>query len=313
MASPREGEGDQTQSCWLNGPMTQPQRMRGAIDLSSLGASPASAGGSYVVEVDERSFDQTMQGSLRHPIVIEFYSPRAPEQERLSADLRVLADAAAGRWLLARINVDTSRQVAAALQIQAVPTVVGVVGGQLVPLWQGTLSKEEASAYIAELLRLAAQQGVVGKAEPVAGAAAASEPTLDPRLAAAYQAMESEDYAGAEKGFAALLEDNPNDAAARAGQAQAGLLRRVSTADPASLAARLADPDDLDAVLLAADLDAAQGSPEKAFERLLEVIRRGPGEPRETARARLLDLFETFGPTDPAVLKARRDLATALF
>ena len=75
----------------------------------------------------------------------------------------------------------------------------------------------------------------------------------------------------------------------------------------------MADPDDLDAVLLAADLDAAQGSPEKAFERLLEVIRRGPGEPRETARARLLDLFETFGPTDPAVLKARRDLATALF
>lgn len=289
--------------------------MRGAIDLSSLGASqPPTGGGGYVVEVDERSFEQTVQGSLRYPVVVEFYSPRAPEQERLSADLKALADAAAGRWLLARINVDTAGQVAAALQIQAVPTVVGLVSGQLVPLWQGTLSKQEASAYINELLRLAAQQGLVGKAEPVAAPAPeGDQPVTDPRLAAAYQAMEAEDYEGAEKAFTELLKTSPNDAAARAGQAQAGLLRRVSTLDPASLAARLKDPGDLEAVLLAADLDAAQGAPEKAFERLLEVIRRGPGEPRDQARVRLLDLFETFGPTDPAVLKARRALATALF
>jgi len=34
---------------------------------------------------------------------------------------------------------------------------------------------------------------------------------------------------------------------------------------------------------------------------------------RKTVRARLLDLFETVGPSDPAVVTARRHLMTALF
>ena len=89
--------------------MTQPHSLRGAIDLSSLGApaAPAAPAGSYVTEVDDASFDAAMQGSVRYPILIEFYSPRAPEQERLSQDLAALTDEAAGRWLLVRLNVDT--------------------------------------------------------------------------------------------------------------------------------------------------------------------------------------------------------------
>jgi putative thioredoxin len=46
---------------------------------------------------------------------------------------------------------------------------------------------------------------------------------------------------------------------------------------------------------------------------LIELIRSTSGAERETARLRLLDLFETVGPSDPAVLKARRDLMSALF
>ena len=172
--------------------MTQPHSLRGAIDLSKLGApaAPAAPAGSFVTEVDDASFDAAMQGSVRYPILIEFYSPRAPEQERLSQDLAELTDEAAGRWLLVRINVDTSAQLATELQIKAVPTVAGVVSGQLVPLWQGTLSKTEAKARIEELLGMAAKYGIVGKAQPVAAAPAAgadAEPVMDPRYVAAYE------------------------------------------------------------------------------------------------------------------------------
>jgi len=171
--------------------MTQPHSLRGAIDLSSLGA-PAAPAGSFVTEVDDASFDAAMQGSARYPILIEFYSPRAPEQQRLSQDLAALTDEAAGRWLLVRLNVDTNAQLAAELQIKAVPTVAGVVNGQLVPLWQGTLAKEDARARIDELLRMAAKYGIVGKAQPVAAAAVAGddgEVAMDPRYVAAYDAM----------------------------------------------------------------------------------------------------------------------------
>jgi len=50
-----------------------------------------------------------------------------------------------------------------------------------------------------------------------------------------------------------------------------------------------------------------------AFNRLVAVIRLTAGDQREAVRVRLLELFETVGPTDPPVVKARRDLVSALF
>lgn len=297
--------------------MTQPQSLRGAIDLSTLGA-PAAPSGSYVTEVDDASFDAAMQGSARYPIVIEFYSPRAPEQERLSADLAALTDEGAGRWLLVRINVDTSRALAAELQITAVPTVAGVVGGQLVPLWQGTLERAEAKSRIEELLRAAVQYGVVGKAQPVAPRPGMTEEEteggMDPRYAEAYDAMDREDYPAARKAFAELLAASPADPVAKAGLAQSALLDRVISRNPqAAVDALAANPDDLDAILAMADLEAATGRLEEAFARLIAAVRGRGGDEKDLARKRLLDLFDTCDPTEPLVLRSRRELASALF
>ena len=303
-------------SLWLNGPMTQPHSLRGAIDLSSLRA-PAAPAGNFVTEVDDASFDAAMQGSVRYPILIEFYSPRAPEQQRLSQDLVALTDEAAGRWLLVRLNVDTNAQLAAELQIKAVPTVAGVVNGQLVPLWQGTLAKEDAKARIDELLRMAAKYGIVGKAQPVAAASEAGddgEVAMDPRYVAAYDAMEREDYASARQEFETILAATPSDAVAKAGLAQSGLLSRVTTSNPKGAVERIAaNPDDLDAILAMADLEAATGALEAAFARLVAAVRSHAGDERDIVRKRLLELYDTCDPTDSAVLWSRRELASALF
>lgn len=300
--------------------MTQPHSLRGAIDLSSLSApaAPAAPAGSYVTEVDDASFDAAMQGSARYPILIEFYSPRAPEQEQLSAALAALTNEAAGRWLLVRINVDTSRSLAAELQITAVPTVAGIVGGQLVPLWQGTLEKAEAKLRIEELLTAAVQYGIVGKAQPVAPATLAGEGEgeqgMDPRYVAAYDAMEREDYAAAQQEFSTLLAATPSDAVAKAGRAQSALLERVTSSNPQGAIDRLAtDPGDLEAILAMADLEAATGKIEGAFARLIAAVRGRLGDEKDVVRKRLLELYDTCDPTDPAVLRSRRELASALF
>jgi putative thioredoxin len=300
--------------------MTQPHSLRGAIDLSSLAAPPAptAPAGSYVTEVDDTSFDAAMQGSARYPILIEFYSPRAPEQEQLSAALAALTNEAAGRWLLVRINVDTSRSLAAELQITAVPTVAGVVGGQLVPLWQGTLEKDEAKLRIEELLRAALQHGVVGRAQPVAPSAAAAEREgeagMDPRYVAAYDAMEREDYLAAQEEFSTILAAAPSDAVAKAGRAQSALLHRVTSSNPQGAVDKLAaDPDDLQAILAMADLEAATGKIEAAFARLISAVRGRVGDDKDVVRKRLLELYDSCDPTDPAVLRSRRELASALF
>jgi putative thioredoxin len=286
------------------------------MDLSAIAAAakapPVPPGASFVIEVDESNFETVMQGSMQYPIVVELYSPRANAQT-LSEDLIALANAAAGAYLLARVNVDVAAGIAQAFGVQAVPTVIGVVGGQLAPLFQGTRSKPEAEAMIAQLLQVAAQNGLVGRANPVAGGAG-EEDIADPRFEAADAALEQGDFAAAVVEYDKILAQTPNDPEAKAGRAQVALLARSAGGDPATvLAAADADPTAVDAQFAAADLEVLAGRPEAAFKRLIDLVRETSGPERETVRVRLLELFEVVGSADPAVLKARRDLMSALF
>lgn len=287
----------------------------GIVDLSTLAPQASVPGGSFVVDLTAQNFDATIQKSVRHPVVVEFHSPRAPEGEPLSAALRELAAEAGGKYLLARVDVDAEPQVASAFGVQAVPTVVGVVGGQVAPLFQGTKAKPEAAAMIEKLLQVAAASGVVGKAEAVAPAPDENgETPPDPRFDAADAALEKGDFDLAVAEFDKILQATPNDAVAVAGRAQAGLLGRVQKLDPEAVVAAIRDAPDVVANQLdAADVEMLSGKFAAAFTRLIEVIRNTAGAERDQVRLRLLELFETVGASDPAVLKARRDLATALY
>lgn len=294
----------------------------GAVDLSALAsqakasASAGPGGASYVLDVTEQTFDEVMQKSLQHPVIVELTSPRANAQQ-LSDTLTELANAAAGKYLLARVNAETEPRIVQAFQIQAVPTVVAVIGGQVAPLFQGMQPREQVEAIIDQVLSAAVANGVVGTAQPVAGPApdqdaGADEP--DPRFAAADAALEQGDFATAEAEFDKLLAADPNDAEAKAGKAQVGLLARAADLDAPTVLAAAAEPDaDVDSHLQAADVEMISGSPEAAFARLLGLVRTAAGDEKDRARVRLLELFETLDGTDPRVLKARRDLMSALF
>lgn len=300
-----------------------PTNSRGAVDLSGIAdrakqtqSAPAGAGSSYVLEVTEQTFDnEVLRRSLNYPVIVEFYSPRAQGAQLLSDSLAELATEAAGKFLVARMNVDAAPQLAQAIGLQAVPTVVGALQGQLIPLFQGVIDKEQIRAALDQVTKAAVANGIVGRAEPVgrpAGAEDDGEP--DPRFAAAYEAMETGDFATAVDEFDKLLQANPKDSEAEVGKAQASLLLRTAESDPDAVIAAAAAPGaPVDAQLAAADAELATGQAEAAFDRLVGVIRRTSGEDRNTVRVRLLELFETLGNSDPRVQKARRDLMTALF
>jgi putative thioredoxin len=299
----------------------------GAVDLSQVAqrakqsagqaTGPHPAGGAYVVEVTEQTFEaETIRRSLKHPVVVELYSPRVATGQQLSDALIEIANAAEGKFLLARLNVDTAPGIVQALGLQAVPTVIALINGQLAPLFQGVLPKDQVQAAIDQLLKAAVANGMVGRAEPVdseSSAAEEPEPTADPRYAAADAALERGDFAAAREEFDKLLQANPNDAGARAGKAQAGLFARAAMLDPKSTLAAADGTDDVNMQLAAADVEMINGQAEAAFSRLIALIKRSSGDQRDLARIRLLELFETLGNTDERVLKARRDLMTALF
>ena len=78
-------------------------------------------------------------------------------------------------------------------------------------------------------------------------------------------------------------------------------------------AARDAAPGDLGAQLIAADVEIGAGQLAAGYNRLLGVIRTTAGADREEARARLVELFLLAPDDSPEALRARRDLAVALY
>jgi putative thioredoxin len=302
----------------------------GAVDLSQVAqrakqstaaqpSGPRTAGGSYVVEVTEQTFEaETIRKSLKHPVVVELYSPRVATGQQLSDALIEIANASDGKFLLARLNVDAAPGIVQALGLQAVPTVIALINGQLAPLFQGVLPKDQVQAAIDQLIKAAVANGIVGRAQPVGSESspdAEPEPTADPRYEAADDALQRGDFAAAREEFDKLLQANPNDAGAQAGKAQAGLFARAAALDSESTlaAANGSDDDDLNTQLAAADVEMITGQADAAFARLIDLIKRLSGDQRNQVRVRLLELFETLGNADERVLKARRDLMTALF
>jgi putative thioredoxin len=294
---------------------------RGAVDLSALRSTapapagpttPAQAGpptglpggpaggGVTVIDVTEETFQsEVLERSLSTPVVVDFWAEWCEPCKQLSPVLERLAAEGAGAWVLARIDVDANPRIAQMFRVQGIPMVYAVVGGQPVDAFSGVIPEAQLRQWIQAVLK--------------AGGVAVAEPE-DPRLDEADDALMSGDLDAAERAYRKILADAPADAAAEAGLAQVGLARRVAGADPrAALAAAEADPDDVEAQLLAADVEVLSGMAEQAYKRLVGTVRRTAGEDRERVRQHLVSLFSVAGPDDPAVASARRALASALF
>jgi putative thioredoxin len=111
-----------------------------------------------------------------------------------------------------------------------------------------------------------------------------------------------------------LVDANPADTEAAAGIAMAKVLQRTAGVDlNAAREAAAANPDDVDAQTLVADLDLLGGHVDDAFDRLVDLVRRTTEKERDKAREHLLGLFAAVGNADPRVLKGRQKLASALF
>jgi putative thioredoxin len=307
----------------------QPFSRPGAVDLSALKrpASPAGAGpgagaaatGSYTVLLDEQNIQAQLEASMNAPVVLVVYSPsKSPESARLAEDLTTVSDEFEGRFLLGKVDVDATPQLAEALQIPSVPLVAVIVQGRMMPLLQDAPPIDQLRDLLAQVLQQMAAQGVTGRHQPrsAAGPAAIAEDEeyVDPRYAPAQDAMAAGDIDAAVAEYQKLVDANPADAEAAGGLAMARLIQRTQGVDlSASRAAAADNPDDLDAQTLAADLDLLGGHVDDAFGRLIDLVRRTSGDERDAARTHLIGLFAAVGNEDPRVLKARRDLASALF
>lgn len=290
-----------------------PVGAHGAVDLSSLGASPAS--GTAVDEVTEENFGAIVERSRRLPIVIAFWAEVSPASRELTTLLAEVAQRYAGRLVVVRCEVQRNPAIAEALQVYSVPAVVGIIAGRPAPLFQGVATAEQIAAVYDQMLQIAAPAGMPGEEASAAGAPAETPPApIPPRHREALEAMERGDAEEAVAAYARALRDNPKDGDARVGLARARHFQRTADADLAALiAAADAAPGDIEAAFGAADADVAMGRAAAAFARLVDAVRATDGAQRDSVRERLVELFEVVGIHDAAVAEARRALASALY
>ena len=314
------------------------------------GESTAASSGA-VIEVTEQTFNtDVVERSRTTPVIVDLWADWCGPCQQLSPVLEKLAAEADGQWVLAKVDVDANPQLSAALQVQSIPMVVAVIGGQLVDGFLGAMPEAQIRQWIGQVLAVAEQMGLpiadgsagaaedgapgesgqdrprgpqaardgrpdaadAGPARPPGGYSDAGQ--LPPAYAEARAAMERGDLDAAAKAFEEELAASPGDPVAKTGLAQVNLLRRVSSYDQARSRSEAAEhPADVAAQIRVADIDLASGRIEEAFDRLLGVVRRTSGEDRDQARAHLVDLFDIFLPKDPRVTRARSALSALLF
>jgi len=240
-----------------------------------------------------------VERSMTTPVIIDLWAEWCGPCKQLSPILEKLAIEGNGSWVLAKIDVDANPRIQQALRVQSIPAVYAVVRGELVPGFQGVLAEAQVRQFVDAVLQASGVE---------------VETPADPRLEAADDALMDGDFDAAERAYKKILADQPANAVAEAGLAQVGLMRRVTSCDPnVALAAARSAPDDVDAQLLAADIEVVSGQADRAYTRLVDLVRRTAGPERERVRQHLVSLFTIAGPDDPSVATARRALASALF
>lgn len=271
---------------------------------------------SIVLDITDATFEQLMQLSSVVPVVVLLGGDNCAPCDELEPTLVTITKTLGGKTLLARVNVTHNPGLQQAFQVQQLPTVVAVIAGQAIPMFAGVQPEPQIQELFAQLLTLAAQNGVTGQvnAPDLDGSDATPEPTVNPEHLPGIEALERGDYPAAIAAYEQVLARAPRDAEAQAALAQAKLLHRLSGVQMAQVREQAAEnPTDLQAQMLVADLDLSGGHVEDAFLRLLDLFTAVDQDDRNVIRERLLELFDVVGQADPRVSAARAQLTNLLF
>ena len=300
--------------------------------MLELGSSPNTPATDLIKDSSEATFmADVIDNSQEVPVIVDFWAPWCGPCKTLGPALEAAVAEAGGKVRMVKVNVDENQAIAGQLRIQSIPTVYAFWQGQPVDGFQGAVSPSEIKDFVSRTAALAGDDGL-GEAVQTAedmlaeGAAVDAAQTFaailgeDPGNAAAYGGLIRAHIAMDELDRAeALLASAPEDIATssevEAARAQIELAKQAADAGPvAELKAQVeANPNDLQARFDLAQALHASGAVEEAVAELLELFRRDREWNDGAAKAQLFTIFDALKPEDPIALNGRRRLSSLIF
>ncbi|MBT3264249.1 MAG: thioredoxin [Acidiferrobacteraceae bacterium] len=283
----------------------------------------------FVTVVTQESFPtEVTQRSAAVPVLVDFWADWCAPCKMLAPVLEKLALEYEGKFLMAKIDTEVERDLAAQFAVRSLPTVKVFRHGAPVDEFMGALPESAVREVIERHIERPADLDIAKAADLADSGNAEAALTLlkesltnDPehgplRVALAQQQLNAKDAQGALETLKELPLVAKQEEEAKILQARIELaLSADETGDTDELAQRVAqNPNDLSARnRLAAGLFHQPGQVEAAMTQLLEVIKRGRGTSEaDQARQTLLQIFASLGNQDERVGRYRRVLAQAL-
>lgn len=283
----------------------------------------------FVTVVTQQSFPtEVTQRSAAVPVLVDFWADWCAPCKMLAPVLEKLALEYEGKFLMAKIDTEVERDLAAQFAVRSLPTVKIFRHGAVVDEFMGALPESAVREVIERHIERPADLDITKAADLADSGNAEAAVTLlkesltndpghDPlRVALAQQQLNAKDPQGAFETLKELPLLAKQEEETKILQARIELaLSADEVGDTDELAQKIAqNPNDLPArIRLAAGLFHQPGQVEPAMIQLLEVIKRGRGTSEaDQARQTLLQIFASLGNQDERVGRYRRLLAQAL-
>jgi putative thioredoxin len=280
----------------------------------------------WTIEAGEENFESdVLERSHEVPVLVDFWAPWCGPCRVLGPVLEKLADEYAGKFVLAKINVDESPSLAGAFGVQGIPAVKLIKDGEIAGEFTGALPepavREMLSRYLpseydeqADEAADLEEQGKPAEAQAIYQTILDAEPNHAKSLLGLGRVLMN---AGDRDGALKTLERISPAAEERkiADRLIARLqLQGDQSADEATLRQKLAaEPGSIEARFDLAQALAANEKFEEALSEFLNIVKSDREFRDDGARKAMVQIFDVLPPGDPLIDKYRSELAKVLF